>query len=83
MLAICSAYADGTELVSKIKERRRARKALESAAAQDDSTQSLELSLQMNRTIIQTQYDRDIGRLGPVFAQGDRRLIHSSKPDGD
>lgn len=79
---MCSAYADGAELVTKIRERRRAQKALKNTAPQDDSTQSLELSLQTNRTIIQNQYNREIGRLGPVFEQGDCMFTDSSKSDG-
>ena len=79
MVALLSAYADGVELLAKIKERRRARRALKNTAAQDDSTQRLELSLQTNGTIVQNHYDREIGRLGPLFAEGDSGLINLAR----
>ena len=69
--AVCSAYHDGSELIHEIKERRRAKKALQNSI-QDRSTQELEASLGRGEVTIRSQYDHDFRRLGSAFAHGDR-----------
>ena len=70
--AVVSAYNDGSELVKKVRERRRTRRALENAALQDTSTQNLEYSLDTSQTLVRMKYDNSYRRLGETFANGDR-----------
>ena len=70
--AVASAYHDGSELIHEIKERRRAKKALQTSPTQDRSTQELEASLSRGEVTIRSQYDHNYRRLGGAFAQGDR-----------
>ena len=70
--AVVSAYNDGSELVKKVRERRRTRRALENAALQDNSTQDLEDSLDTGQALVRRKYDTSYRRLGETFANGDR-----------
>ena len=70
--AVISAYNDGSELVKKVRERRRSKKALQNAAAPDSPTHDLERSLASGRNNVSDQYDRHYRRMGDPFATGDR-----------
>ena len=70
--AVVSAYNDGSELVKKVRERRRTRRALENVALQDTSTQDLEESLNTSQALVRMKYDNSYRRLGETFANGDR-----------
>ncbi|KKY14626.1 hypothetical protein UCRPC4_g06664 [Phaeomoniella chlamydospora] len=65
--AVVSAYRDGSGLVRKIRERRRARRALREA-----ETQQLESSLELGPVVVQGQYDHDFRRFGEEYARGDQ-----------
>ena len=71
--AVVSAYNDGSELVRKVRDRRRARRAIQYATSPDASTQNLELSLASGQDIVRQEYDRRYRRLGDPFATGDRK----------
>ena len=77
--AVCSAYRDGAELVSQIKAKRKARKALQQEVLSEySSTTELELSLKRGGGVVRSQYDRDFRRYGATFANGDRKLLPCS-----
>ncbi|KAL8661949.1 MAG: hypothetical protein Q9202_005150 [Teloschistes flavicans] len=69
--AIISAYHDGAELVSQIKARRRARRALQNGSLQELTTKELEESLHRGEGVVQSQFDRDARRFGEQFTTGD------------
>ncbi|KAL8694640.1 MAG: hypothetical protein Q9218_000735 [Villophora microphyllina] len=69
--AIISAYHDGAELVSQIKAKRKARKALQNGSLQELTTKELELSLHRGEGVVQSQFDRDARRFGDQFTTGD------------
>jgi len=71
--AVVSAYKDGHELVKKVRERRRARSALQYPTSPDTSTEDLEVSLANGQDLVRHDYDRRYRRLGDPFAHGDRR----------
>ncbi|MCJ1415757.1 hypothetical protein MMC32_002090 [Xylographa parallela] len=77
--AVVSAYNDGSELVKKVRERRRTRRALENAALQDTSTQNLEYSLDTSQTLVRMKYDNSYRRLGETFANGDQEALNTLK----
>lgn len=70
--AVVSAYNDGSDLVKKVRERRRTKRALENAMLQDTSTRNLELSLDAGQDVVRMNYDSHYRRLGETFATGDR-----------
>ncbi|KAI9736337.1 MAG: hypothetical protein M1834_001223 [Cirrosporium novae-zelandiae] len=63
---VISAFNDGSKLLAKIKDKRRAQ-----AAMRDEQTKSLEESLALGPPTIRTEYDRDVRRFGSQFAEGD------------
>lgn len=69
--AIISAYHDGAELVSQIKAKRRARRALQNGSLQELTTKELEESLHRGGGVVQSQFDRDARRFGEQFTTGD------------
>ncbi|MCJ1281358.1 hypothetical protein MMC26_000677 [Xylographa opegraphella] len=77
--AVISAYNDGSELVKKVRERRRTRRALENAALQDNSTQDLEQSLDTGQALVRMKYDNSYRRLGETFAHGDQEALNTLK----
>ncbi|MCJ1399619.1 hypothetical protein MMC11_002821 [Xylographa trunciseda] len=77
--AVVSAYNDGSELVKKVRERRRTRRALENAALQDNSTQDLEDSLDTGQALVRMKYDNSYRRLGDTFATGDQEALNTLK----
>ncbi|MCJ1382487.1 hypothetical protein MMC17_005600 [Xylographa soralifera] len=77
--AVVSAYNDGSELVKKVRERRRTRRALENAALQDNSTQDLEDSLDTGQALVRMKYDNSYRRLGETFANGDQEALNTLK----
>ncbi|MCJ1472694.1 hypothetical protein MMC13_001343 [Lambiella insularis] len=77
--AVVSAYNDGSELVKKVRERRRTKKALENATFLDTSTQDLEWSLDTGQDVVQRKYDSHYRRLGQTFANGDQEAINTLK----
>lgn len=75
--AVVSAYNDGSELVRKVRARRKARRALQHATSPDTSTQDLEISLVNGQDVVRREYDRHYRRAGDLFATGDRECqIH-------
>ena len=63
--AVVSAYRDGTVIVRRIKEKRRARKAL-------PPTILLEESLEKGSREVEEAKENGVKRFGPEFAIGDR-----------
>ena len=82
--AVVSAYNDGSELVKKVRERRRQKKAFLLAAEQDapdTPTQELALSLARGQDSVRRGYDRHYRQVGDPFAKGDReQLNHPIQP---
>ncbi|MCJ1392001.1 hypothetical protein MMC18_004868 [Xylographa bjoerkii] len=77
--AVVSAYNDGSELVKKVRERRRTRRALENAALLDNSTQDLEHSLDTGQARVRMTYDYSYQRFKETFATGDQEALNTLK----
>ena len=68
---IIGAYHDASSLADNIDDRRRQRALRRGLLAEDAAALSLERSIARGKEIVQSQYDRDSGKLGQAFVTGD------------
>lgn len=75
---IVNLFREGSNLVQEIKDRRDSQRERAERNSENESTRTeeLELSLARGASVVRAQYSRDVGRLGSVFAEGDREYTH-------